>query len=781
MINTATIPEQLTERAQWVVWREHERDGKTTKVLYQPAHPQRKAAVNNPETWASFDDALKAYENAKNKLNGIGFVFTDDDPFVGIDLDKCIDEDGNLSEKADDIVRRMRSYTEVSPSGRGIHIIVNGTLKGLEGSRRDGVEMYESGRYFTVTGDRWANTNGVIAGEQKMLEAVHNLYVKAHEKPRKAVAKSPKVSVAQSEYQERLDALKASKWRALFEGDWSGYPSQSEGEMALCAKLAFYMAGDERFMDAAFHESGLMRDKWDEVHYADGRTHGQATIQKALSDWDGVTWSPAGKAVAIPAKFGVSEPLDRADYEATFLTQYANMQRLLEHFADRIAYTPGMGWYLYEYDTGVYVNDNGGHNVRRESMEALQQILRDELSQLAKLSADADKDDRKVYDRMIKALQSFIKTSASRVAIDAALELLKDNVLVDADTWDAKPFLFVCGNGVLNLETGALVPFDASYKATKRSRVAYDATAYHEGLNTLLELLTQDDRAETLQRALGSCLSGIAPNEKLFYLVGVGGTGKSTLMESVAACLGDYAANVDAGLLLEQRSGNQGARPELLRLRGARLAIAGELPKNGKLDAPQVKALTGRDTITARALYSNVHVSFEPVFKLFVHSNYDVKTEWDDTGIQRRLLRIPFNAKPAHTDPQLKLTLRDNPQAQAALLRWLVEGFDKWMLSDYDLQESEVIKQAIEDYHRENNPFYLFAEDCLAFGGDSFVSSKDLWDKYKLYCEANGERLRARRDLGTFMKAQGAYEGMSGESSKRIRGWHGVKILGVFG
>lgn len=114
-------------------------------------------------------------------------------------------------------------------------------------------------------------------------------------------------------------------------------------------------------------------------------------------------------------------------------------------------------------------------------------------------------------------------------------------------------------------------------------------------------------------------------------------------------------------------------------------------------------------------------------------------------------------------------------------MRWLVEGFHKWSFDKYDLNESEVIKEAIEDYHRENNPFYLFAEDCLKFEGDGFVSSKDLWDKYKTYCEANGDKPRAKRDLMSFIKTKGAVPHVKGRGASRVRGYKNISILGVFG
>ena len=113
-------------------------------------HTGKAAKINDSSTWGSFQDALECC--ARHQFEGIGFVFADTDPFVGIDLDECIDDaTGEISSEAAAIVERFGSYTEISPSGKGLHIIVEGHL--TEGGRKkDGIEIYDRGRFFTVTG-----------------------------------------------------------------------------------------------------------------------------------------------------------------------------------------------------------------------------------------------------------------------------------------------------------------------------------------------------------------------------------------------------------------------------------------------------------------------------------------------------------------------------------------------------------------------------------------------------------------------------------------------------
>jgi len=152
------IPEELTERPQWVCWRLEEREGEPTKVLYTPGTRSR-ASSTDLMTWRTFEDALEAYEASEPMAyDGVGFVFCSADPFVGVDLDDCRDpETGEVAAWARRIIdATQEGHAEVSPSGTGIHIIVAGKVreggikKKIPGKGK--VEMYSRERFFTITG-----------------------------------------------------------------------------------------------------------------------------------------------------------------------------------------------------------------------------------------------------------------------------------------------------------------------------------------------------------------------------------------------------------------------------------------------------------------------------------------------------------------------------------------------------------------------------------------------------------------------------------------------------
>lgn len=288
------LPATMVTRSQWLCWRPEDRDGKTTKVPIDPTSG-RYASTTDSATWTDF---ATARDYAELEDIGIGFVFTDDDPLVGVDLDDCRDpESADLTDWASDIVGRLNSFTEVSPSGTGVHVIVKGTLPD-ESNRHGDVEMYENARFFTVTGNHLATTPETVAARPDAIASVHTDYV-ALEREREndepavnASERTPDVSVGPEDGNDLSDdallekatnAANGEKFERLYRGSMAGYESQSEADMALCSLLAFWTGGDAQQMDRLFRDSGLLRPKWDEVHFSDGATYGERTIERAIA------------------------------------------------------------------------------------------------------------------------------------------------------------------------------------------------------------------------------------------------------------------------------------------------------------------------------------------------------------------------------------------------------------------------------------------------------------------------------------------------------------------
>jgi hypothetical protein len=257
------FPQEMRNVGQWVGWREELRNGKFTKIPINPLTGYN-AATNDGSTWSTYEQALHAAQNYN--LNGIGFVLTTSTGIVAIDLDNCRDpETGKLTPMAERIVQEFNSYTEISPSGRGVHIYVLGKLP--PGKRRiEGIEMYDSVRYMTVTGKGLESVSGKLESRQNEIDALYDWISKDADLVEQAKRDDPQFSL-------------------LWDGDTTQYNGdESCADLALCNKLAPRCNYDPVHMDRIFRRSGLMRDKWDEPHSADGRTYGQMTIHRAIED-----------------------------------------------------------------------------------------------------------------------------------------------------------------------------------------------------------------------------------------------------------------------------------------------------------------------------------------------------------------------------------------------------------------------------------------------------------------------------------------------------------------
>ncbi len=280
MTNLEYLPAPLRERASFCCWRYEERNGRRTKVPYNP-RTGGMAQSNNPETFAPLAVAAGAME----RYDGLGVgIFGD---LGAIDIDHCIGDAGP-SELARDIILTMDSYTELSPSGTGIRILFwapdfqYDTGRYYINNQKRGLEVYIAGctkKYVTVTG----NVYGIeeMAERSAQLQQVLEKYMV---RPTVTAVNSPPAQTVEQDDVALLERAKSARngdrFARLWAGDICGYQSQSEADLALCNQLAFWTGRDPARMDRLFRQSGLMRDKWDRRQ--SGSTYGAITIQNAI-------------------------------------------------------------------------------------------------------------------------------------------------------------------------------------------------------------------------------------------------------------------------------------------------------------------------------------------------------------------------------------------------------------------------------------------------------------------------------------------------------------------
>jgi hypothetical protein len=287
----STIPDDLKQHDNWVLWRYQGRNGKRTKVPYCVYDPTKPADTSDPQTWdtyASAERALRELEGTSRRADGLGRVFSASDGLCGVDLDNCLGADGAILPWAQPYVRRLAgSYCEISPSGRGLKFWVRAELPG-RGSRKTGfgpdgsgaIEIYDCGRYFTVTGHLFDPEWTTVEDRQ---EAISALYHEIAPKPSRNGREAPCGPPLAGDDDLLARARKAKNGRAfadLYEGRFPTEITQSEADFRLCCHLAFWFHRDPAAIDRVFRASKLMRDKWDERR--GDSTYGAITIDKAI-------------------------------------------------------------------------------------------------------------------------------------------------------------------------------------------------------------------------------------------------------------------------------------------------------------------------------------------------------------------------------------------------------------------------------------------------------------------------------------------------------------------
>ena len=278
------VPAELLELSQWVARRGKvpldPKSGSNAKV--SDTDDPKKAR----DTWGPIEEAWNRARN--DGLDGVGFVFSEDDPYCGIDLDGCRNPDtGEIEEWAQEIMEALASYTEVSPSGTGVHIILRGVLPGDQ-HRKGSVEMYDSGRYFTITGQHIEGTPRELRSNQKALTYLHRQTFGETVSVGEPVGEERGIPKAiwKLDDDQLLRRILRSQHNLLFarlyyRGDTSMHDGDdSAADLALRGVLAYWSGGDRERMDRMFRKSGLMRPKWDE--YRGEMTYGELTIGKAL-------------------------------------------------------------------------------------------------------------------------------------------------------------------------------------------------------------------------------------------------------------------------------------------------------------------------------------------------------------------------------------------------------------------------------------------------------------------------------------------------------------------
>ena len=549
------LPQELKTRGSFCLWKYEERNGDRTKVPYQVNG--LRADSTNWATFADFDTVV----NHRNGYDGIGIgVFGD---ICAIDIDHCV-TDGVLSSLAQDIISRMDTYTEYSPSGTGVRILFKASLPEYDrdryyiNNRTLGLEVYVAGytnRFVTVTGNVIRGSD--LENRPEALADVLEIYMRKPEKA-KADMTAPVSYLSDKSVLERACASKqGGKFKALWNGAIPDGKSHSEADAALCAMLAFWCGGNTEQIDRLFRQSGLYRDKWEREDY---RT---ATLTKAVS-MSSEFYSPSGKS---PASNDVNDlqqtvtNLNPSENDRYPWNDIGNGRLFADVFKAIARFVPERKqWFIY--DGTRWVSDAGA----LKAME-LCKALANALMRYALEIHDEHK--RKSYIDFCRKWQS--RHIRITILCDA-----QSVYPISMQDFDSDRFLFNCANGTLDLRTNEFREHSADDRLTKITPVEYDPEAVSERFGSFItEIMSGDtEKARFLQKALGYSVSGDTRFECMFFLYGeTTRNGKGTLMESILRVMGDYGRAVRPETIALKHSVNsQNPSEDIARLAGIRLA-----------------------------------------------------------------------------------------------------------------------------------------------------------------------------------------------------------------
>lgn len=739
-----SIPGELKVIPHWLLWKRVDRNGKPSKLPYQATGAL--ARVNDPTTWTDFESALKAYQ--RGGFDGVGFALDPARRIVGVDLDKCLNPDtGELDPEAARIVAELPTYCEVSPSGRGLRLFGLGTLP--QGGRRKGlIELYDEGRYLTVTGHRF-NGHDALADIAAPLAQVHARIFGA-DSPDIAgdvgMGNPPPVDSSfdlddAALFAKARNARNGAEFDRLFAGDCSGHDGDhSAADQALCNLLAFWTGNDAARMDQLFRQSGLFRPKWDTVHFADGRTYGQATIARAIAGcretYGGRRRGPARQDAGEPGKPGAVD--DSIALDAYRGTDDANAELFLTMRGADVRYCPPWEkWLLWS-----------GSHWRIDDRLDIDRLAADVPRQLYQRAGDAaDSGER----RKIAALASRLERTTLRATM---LIAARHRVVVHHSDLDKGRFLLNAANGTVDLRTGRLRPHDRADLITHDTEINYqpDAAA-PTWLRFLGDVFANDsDLIQFVQRAIGYSLTGDVREQVLLICHGVGSNGKSVFLNILRKLLGALAWQAAPDLLLADK---QRRHPtEQADLFGKRAVICQETGEGRRFNETLVKQLTGGDVITARRMHED-NWSFEPTHKLWLSTNHRPEIRGTDYAIWRRIRLIPFGI--AFTDegePRKDPLMETRLTAELpGILAWAVRGCLDWQ--QHGLGMAKAVQDATTAYQTEQDVLAAWIADCCIVGKRFEAKAADLYASYGTWCDASGETAEPQRRFGMRLTERG--------------------------
>ena len=675
--NFMNFPKVLKPKPIWVTWNYEENPNDPDHPKKPPYDPKTgiKASTNKPETWATFKEAVRIYKGGG--ADGIGVTLTKEMGITVIDLDNCRHKKtGKLTTYAQKIMKKFPSYTEISPSGTGIHIFLYGTLPG-KGIKTKRVEVYDRSRYMTVTGKHVTGSTLTIRKWNKRLQTWYSFLTEPVKKVPTSTA-STKASNERSDVEIVASLLQGGskeQFSRLYSGDFSNYPSQSEADLAFCSHVSG-LTDSHDTIDRIFRISKLMRPKWDEVH---GKaTYGSLTIAKVLKN--------------------PHPPLGNSLNEKS--TEYEIAKAVIKRIGRSNLYCLSKQNWLWSKTKGVW---------------------------------------RVVDDAAIKKIihkTAHVK-SVSYSRVNSVFGLITTEVYSTVSRFGkCDKHVVNCKNGEMHYENNAWGVKEHSRDSNfcHQIPIEFDEEAVCERFIQFLDEIFEPDedkkqKIKIVQEFFGYSLITSCEFERFLLLVGAGNNGKSVLLKVLMALVGEKCVSSVQPNQFENL-------PMLGHLHGKLLNVVTEIPVGAVIADAKLKSITSGELTNAAHKFGHPF-DFIPYCTLMFSANHLPHTKDCSPAFFRRAEVLAFNRvfKKEECDTGLadKLIQEELPGILNFALQGLKRLYKKGNFTD--VPSSKATKR---EWELSADQVAAFIDEECELDSTAKIPIGDLYRKYKDWADDSG-------------------------------------------
>lgn len=746
-VNFSTIPMELKRIPRWVLWRLVEvGEGENKKWSKLPAQTNgQPASSTDPTTWTDFLTAQSAYEQDPAKFSGVGFVFSDEDNLIGVDLDDCYDHLTNSFTNAalQQIAESINGYMEVSPSGTGVKIFTRADLKSAHVDHAKGLEVYPRGRYFTVTGQR---LNGSVPNEIQDITAFI---------PEREVHTTGDAFADYTPPVEGYDLARVqTEILPLLSSD-CGYADWLLVGMALHHQFG---KDDDEALDA-----------WDSWSYNDGNSPSyQSTgMNSCRSKWKTFKGSGATLRSLI---FKVNhQKRTEALARGEIILDNAPMGNA-RSFLDAL-YSSEEGYKLVHYADDFFLYAGTHYEIIEEATVR------------SKLYAFLDK------CKKTGKKGELIPFNPTPASVSACLDAVKSIVHL-ANHANTKPPIWLeqysankpdastlisLKNGLFDLTNQITLPHSLGFFTQNSLPFEYNENAQCPTWLKFLDSVWGDDQQsiDALQEMFGYILSGDTLQQKFFNIIGPRRSGKGTINKVLVSLLGQHnTVAPELGELCD----TFGLQPWLGKLL-ASFTDARPPERNRGAVVSQLLRIVGGDTVTVNRKNKEAWNGYLPT-RIVIYSNEVLQLTENSNALTGRMIVLKMT-KSFYDNEDTELSIKLN-QELSGIFNWAMQGLRRRLDRGGYFIQPHTGKELLELMSELGNPIGSFVEDALIVDPEAEVNKDHVFACYKHWALKKsiipGNELAFKR---RFLAATQEYRVVSDShrgSNGRVHVYRGVKL-----